>query len=93
MRTWEIKLVYDYIAKCDTEVIPLTREDADLVLELLEMRLKAAKRQKKYNEGRKDFLHERYEAHKEEWKAQRRERYYREKKQRMEELINGTKNK
>lgn len=91
MNTRKLRSIRNYIAGCKDEVIPLYQVDAKLLIELLDMRLKAADRQKAYNESRKDYLHERYEANKEEWKAQRRERYYREKKQRVEELINEKK--
>lgn len=90
MNTRRLRSIRNYIAGCKDEVIPLYQVDAKLLIELLDMRLKAADRQKRYNESRKDYLHQRYEDHKEEWKAQRRERYYREKKQRMEELIHET---
>lgn len=90
MNTRRLRSIRNYIAGCKDEVIPLYQVDAKLLIELLDMRLKAADRQKKYNESRKDYLHQRYEAHKEEWKAQRRERYYREKKQRVEELLHET---
>lgn len=93
MNTRRLRSIRNYIAGCKDEVIPLYQVDAKLLIELLDMRLKAADRQKRYNESRKDYLHQRYEDHKEEWKAQRRERYYREKKQRVEELLNGTENK
>ena len=93
MNTRRLRSIRNYIAGCKDEVIPLYQVDAKLLIELLDMRLKAADRQKRYNESRKDYLHQRYEDHKEEWKAQRRERYYREKKQRVEELIHETENK
>lgn len=93
MNTRRLRSIRNYIAGCKDEVIPLYQVDAKLLIELLDMRLKAADRQKRYNESRKDYLHQRYEDHKEEWKAQRRERYYREKKQRLEELTHETKNK
>lgn len=93
MNTRRLRSIRNYIAGCKDEVIPLYQVDAKLLIELLDMRLKAADRQKKYNESRKDYLHQRYEDHKEEWKAQRRERYYREKKQRAEELIHDTEKK
>ena len=93
MNTRKLRSIRNYIAGCKDEVIPLYQVDAKLLIELLDMRLKAADQQKRYNESRKDYLHQRYEDHKEEWKAQRRERYYREKKQRVEELIHETKNK
>ena len=93
MNTRKLRSIRNYIAGCKDEVIPLYQVDAKLLIELLDMRLKAADRQKRYNESRKDYLHQRYEDHKEEWKAQRRERYYREKKQRVEELIHETENK
>ena len=93
MNTRKLRSIRNYIAGCKDEVIPLYQVDAKLLIELLDMRLKAADRQKRYNESRKDYLHQRYEDHKEEWKAQRRERYYREKKQRLEELTHETKNK
>lgn len=90
MNTRRLRSIRNYIAGCKDEVIPLYQVDAKLLIELLDMRLKAADRQKRYNESRKDYLHQRYEDHKEEWKAQRRERYYREKKQRVEELLHET---
>jgi hypothetical protein len=93
MNTRRLRSIRNYIAGCKDEVIPLYQVDAKLLIELLDMRLKAADRQKRYNESRKDYLHQRYEDHKEEWKAQRRERYYREKKQRVEELLHETENK
>lgn len=92
MNTRKLRAIRNYIAGCEEEVIPLYRVDAKLLIELLDMRLKAADRQKAYNESRKDYMHERYETHKEEWKAQRRERYYREKKQKLEEHLHGTEN-
>lgn len=93
MNTRRLRSIRNYIAGCKDEVIPLYQVDAKLLIELLDMRLKAADRQKRYNESRKDYLHQRYEDHKEEWKAQRRERYYREKKQRVEELLHDTEKK
>lgn len=97
MNTRRLRSIRNYIAGCKDEVIPLYQVDAKLLIELLDMRLKAADRQKAYNESRKDLLHERYEANKEEWKAQRRERYHRQKeelkRQRLEELLNGTEKK
>ena len=58
MNTRKLRSIRNYIAGCKDEVIPLYQVDAKLLIELLDMRLKAADRQKRYNESRKDYLHQ-----------------------------------